>query len=214
MKRSEKVKVIVVEDQAMPRELFKMRVEQSDRYELLYALETAAVANMYCDRYQVDLVVMDVVMNDGSNGLAAAERIKASHPETRIIIVTSMPEVSYMERARRIGVESFWYKENWGGDTSDILSIMDRTMDGESVYPDHSPVISIGEALSTDFTSAELAVLRKLVAGKSNIEIADQLCISPTTVKTHISNMLMKTGFSNRTEIAIKARTLGLVIEE
>ena len=208
-----KTKVIIVEDQAMPRELFKLMLDRSEKYELLYALESASVVNMYCDRYKVDLIVMDVVMGDGSNGLDAAERIKQSHPDIRIIIVTSMPEVSYLERARRIGVESFWYKEKWGTE-SDIMDVMDRTMAGESVYPDSSPSVQLGNVLSTDITEAEIAVLRGLVSGMSNIEIAEHLHISPATVKTHISNMLMKTGFANRTELAIQARTLGLVIND
>jgi len=208
-----KTKVIIVEDQAMPRELFKLMLDKSEKYELLYALESASVVNMYCDRYPVDLIVMDVVMGDGSNGLDAAERVKSSHPDIRIIIVTSMPEVSYLERARRIGVESFWYKEKWGSEF-DILEVMDRTMAGESVYPDSSPAVQLGNVLSTDITEAEIAVLRGLVSGMSNIEIAEHLHLSPATVKTHISNMLMKTGFANRTELAIQAVTLGLVIND
>ena len=208
-----KAKVIIVEDQAMPRELFKLMLDRSDSFELLYALDSASVVNMYCDRYDVDLIVMDVVMGDGSNGLEAAERIKSSHPDIKIIIVTSMPEVSYLERARRIGVESFWYKEKWQSD-SDIIEVMERTMSGESIYPDASPAVQFGNVMSTDITEAEIYVLRGLVSGMSNIEIADHLHLSPATVKTHISNMLMKTGFANRTELAIQARTLGLVIND
>ncbi len=209
-----KISVIVVEDQAMPRQLFKLMVESSGRYELLYALESASVASMYCDRYQVDLVIMDVVMRDGSNGLEAAERIKKSHPDVKIIIVTSMPEVSYIDKAREIGVESFWYKENWGGESEELLGIMDRTMQGESIYPDSSPMVYIGKAKSTELTRAEFAGLRLLTLGKSNTEIAQSLFVGTDTVKTHISSMLQKTGLQNRTELAIKARTVGLVIEE
>ncbi|MBQ9333906.1 MAG: response regulator transcription factor [Lachnospiraceae bacterium] len=208
-----KIKVIIVDDQAMPRELFKLMLDKSERYELLYALESASVVNMYCDRYAVDLIVMDVVMGDGSNGLDAAERVKSTHPEIKIIIVTSMPEVSYLERARMIGVESFWYKEKWGSET-DIMEVMDRTMDGESVYPDSAPAVQLGNVASSEITEAEIAVLRGLVSGMSNIEIAEHLHLSPATVKTHISNMLMKTGFANRTELAIQVRTLGLVIND
>jgi two-component system vancomycin resistance associated response regulator VraR len=209
---TDKIKVIVVEDQAMPRQLFKMMLEENQRYELLYALESASVVSMYCDRYAVDLVIMDVVMMDGSNGLEAAERIKKSHPEVKIIIVTSMPEISYIDRAKKIGVESFWYKENWSD--IDLLTVMDRTMNGERVYPVDSPEVYIGKAKSTEITRAEFAVLRCLTRGMSNAEIAEELFIGPDTVKTHISSMLQKTGLQNRTELAIKARATGLVIED
>ncbi len=205
----DKTKVLVVEDQAMPRQLFEMLISDREEYELLYSIESASVANIYCDRYDIDLIVMDVVMGDGSNGLDAAERIKASHPDIKIIIVTSMPEVSYIEKAKAIGVDSFWYK---AGDTRDILDIMDKTMAGQHVYPDSTPVVDLGSITSDKLTSAEISVLRELTKGGSNKEIADALSISETTVRSHISNMLAKTGFANRTELAIKARVEGLVV--
>ena len=204
-------KVMVVEDQSLTREFFSMIIEKSSDYELLYSVESASVAKMYADRYDIDLILMDVIMDDGSNGLIEAERIKRSHPDIRIIIVTSMPEVSFLEQARIIGVDSFWYKK---GDTSQegILGVMDKTMQGESVYPSETPVMMLGDCKSTDFTEAELNVLRELTKGLSNQEIGAELFVSAATVKTHISSMLQKTGFSNRTELAIKARVSGLVI--
>ncbi len=214
---SQPYKVLVVEDQAMPRQLFEMIIGSraaegsgdKPRYELLYAIDSASVANIYCDKYEIDLIIMDVVMDDGSNGLDAAERIKNSHPDIRIIIVTSMPEISFIDRARGIGVDSFWYK---GGDTKEILDVMDRTMAGERIFPEDTPVVVLGQTTSDNFTAAELAVLRELTSGASNKEIGDKLCISDATVRSHISSMLNKTGFANRTELAIKARVGGLVI--
>ncbi len=204
-------KVMVVEDQSLTREFFSMIIEKSPDYELLYSVESASVAKMYADRYDIDLILMDVIMDDGSNGLIEAERIKKSHPDIKIIIVTSMPEVSFLDQARVIGVDSFWYKKITNSADS-ILEVMDMTMNGNSVYPSETPVMMLGECKSTDFTEAELNVLRELTKGLSNQEIGSELFVSAATVKTHISNMLQKTGFSNRTELAIKARVSGLVI--
>ncbi len=204
-------KVMVVEDQSLTREFFSMIIEKSPDYELLYSVESASVAKMYADRYDIDLILMDVIMDDGSNGLIEAERIKKSHPDIKIIIVTSMPEVSFLDQARVIGVDSFWYKKITNSADS-ILEVMDMTMNGNSVYPSETPVMMLGECKSTDFTEAELNVLRELTKGLSNQEIGAELYVSAATVKTHISSMLQKTGFSNRTELAIKARVSGLVI--
>lgn len=204
-------RVMIVEDEAMPRKLFEMMVERDDDYELLYSVESASVAHMYCEKEKPDLILMDVIMSDRSNGLDAALRIKKSHPDIKIIVTTSMPEVSFLEKARAAGVDSFWYKES---DEEEIIEVMNRTMAGESVYPDHTPVIKLGEIDSTELTNAELDVLRELTEGRSNVEIAEKLFISPTTVRSHISSMLAKTGFANRTELAIKARLEGLVIAE
>ncbi|MBR3000081.1 MAG: response regulator transcription factor [Oscillospiraceae bacterium] len=202
-------RVLVVDDQNMSRQLFSLMVENAPDYELLYALDTASVAHIYCSKYSVDLVILDIVMADGSNSLEEAARIKKNCPNTKILAVTSMPEVSYLKKAREAGVDSFWYKE---ADDITLLEIMDRTMKGESIYPDHTPELVIGNAKSYEFTPSELRVLREMTTGASNNEIAQKLFIDVTTVKKHITNMLQKTGFKNRTELAIEARVRGLVI--
>ncbi len=204
-----KYKVMIVEDQTMPRELFELRIQASEHFEVAISIDNAAVADIYCLRFPVDLIMMDVVTRDGESGLDAAARIKRAFPQIKIIIVTSMPECSYLSRAREIGVESFWYKEEH---RESLLDVMERTMNGESVYPDASPELTLGLASSYDFTERELTVLREITSGDTNQEIADRLNMSVATVKTHILNMLEKTGFRNRTELAVRARESGLVI--
>ena len=85
-------------------------------------------------------------------------------------------------------------------------------MNGESIYPDATPELRLGLASSYDFTERELEVLREMTGGDTNQEIAERLHMSVATVKTHILNMLGKTGFRNRTELAVRARESGLVI--
>lgn len=201
--------VLIVEDQAMPRRLFEMFVEQSGRYRLAASITNADMAEYYCERLKVELVLMDICTSMNANGLEAAERIKKRFPEIKVIIVTSMPEYSYLERARRAGVDSFWYKEL---NDEPIMSLMDRTMAGESIFPDKTPEVMLGEASSYDFSDREFEVLRELISGDTNEEIARRLYISQGTVKIHIQHMLEKTGFRSRTELAVRARESGLVI--
>ena len=204
-----KYKVMIVEDQTMPRQLFELRVQSSERFEVAISIDNAAMADIYCLKYPVDLILMDVITRNGESGLDAAARIKRAFPKIRIVIVTSMPEYSYLSRARAIGVESFWYKE---GQRESLMEIMERTMNGESIYPDATPELRLGLASSYDFTERELEVLREMTGGDTNQEIAERLHMSVATVKTHILNMLGKTGFRNRTELAVRARESGLVI--
>lgn len=203
--------VLVVDDQNISRQLFEMYINGSEQYHLAGSVASAALADIYCEAYPIDLILMDVVMNDGSNGLQEAAKIKKKHPSIKIIIVTSMPEVSYIKRAKEGGVDSFWYKEL---SKEPILQIMDRTMAGESVYPDDQPVVQIGMASSEEFTEREIDILREIVTGASNREIADKLNMSHYTVKTHIQHMIDKTGLKNRTNLAVQARALGLIISE
>ena len=201
--------VLIVEDQEMPRRLFEIYVQGSKQYELKNTLTNAALAPDLCGSTGVDLVLMDVCTALGSSGLDAAEIIKREHPEIKVIIVTSMPEYSWLERARRIGVDSFWYKD--AGKES-ILSVMDRTMAGERVYPDETPLVRLGMATNHDFTERELEILKELITGDSNAEIGERLGISAGTVKRHVENMLGKTGFHTRTELVAEAGRLGIVI--
>ena len=163
------------------------------------------------DEHPTDLLILDVMMWDGIDGLTAAEQIKQKHPETRIILTTSTSETQWEEKARSIGVESYWYKEY---DNHSLIEIMDRTMAGESVYPGDMPKVRFGSVTRADLTERELDVLRELTGSLTNEEIAERLNISPNTVKRHIQNIMEKTGFGNRLELAMNAKALGLVVNE
>ena len=201
--------VMIVDDQTMPRQLFERIIGASDRYEVAVSLDTAKVAYAWCAKVKVDLILMDVVMNDSYSGLDAAARIRESFPEIRIVVVTSMPDAVFMQRAREIGVDSFWYKEV---QAAPMLEVLDRTMAGERVWPDSPPVAELGLAKSTDFTERELEVLRLLAEGLTDKEIAEALHVSVTTVRYHVGNLIGKTGFASRTELAVKAVRSGITI--
>ncbi|MBQ8960645.1 MAG: response regulator transcription factor [Ruminococcus sp.] len=202
-------RVLIADDQKMVRQMFETAVNGSERYEVAGMAETPEKAVELCMSTGIDLVLMDVVMGSGMDGIDAAQQIKEKRPRIKILLVTSMPEASYIERAKSIGIESFWYKEV---QEQPLIEIMDRTMSGGSVYPMTRPVVELGNAVSTELTDAELTVLRELVTGASNKEIGRVLHMSPNTVKRHISDMLEKTGFKSRLQLAIKARVGGLVI--
>ena len=201
--------VLIVEDDPMARKLLEIFVATRDQYHLVPSLDSAAMAELYCMTNRVDLILMDVCTAMDANGIEAAEKLKKLYPQLKIIIITSQPEYSYIAHARKIGVESFWYKEPTA---EALLKVMDRTMAGESIYPDSAPITRLGAALSDEFTERELEVLRELVSGKTDAAIAETLCLSVARVKQHIQRIREKTQFANRTELAVRARESGLVI--
>ena len=136
-----KTRVMIVDDQFASRQLFDLYIKQSENYETVCMVGSAAGVTAYLNSTQVDLILMDILMNDSSNGLDAAASVKKLRPDIKIIAVTSMAEVSWLKRAREIGIDSFWFKD---ASKETILSVMDRTMAGESVYPDSPPLVRLG----------------------------------------------------------------------
>ena len=204
-------KVLIADDQKMVRQMFETVLNGTSDYTIAGMAKTAAETVRICLEQKIDLVLMDVVMGYGMDGLDAAKQIKQERPDVKIMIVTSMPETTYIDRAKKIGIDSFWHKEV---QEQPLLEIMNRTMAGESVYPTEMPVIIFGNTVSTSLTKRELEVLRELVGGSSNAKIASALGISERSVKQHISDMLAKTGFKSRLQLAVVARGGGLVIND
>ena len=207
----EKIKVLVVDDQYVARSFFELHVQMSKNYELVSSVASAEQAVAYCMEHPVDLVIMDVMMKYGLDGLTCAKTIKNNNRKIRIILTTSTAEAKWIEKAKSAGIESFWFKEY-----SDIplTEVMDRTMQGESVYPGDLPNPDFGDTVKVDLSERELEVLRELTRNRTNDEIAEILHISTFTVKRHIQNMLAKTGYKNRIDLAVNAKTLGLVVHE
>ena len=202
-------RVLIVEDDPMARQLLELCVRQSSRYELLPSVESAALAEFCCQTRQVDLILMDVCTALNANGIEAAGKIRSAFPNIKIIIVTGQPECSFIDRAKAAGVNSFWYKS---APAESILDVMDWTMAGKSIYPDGTPSLQLGNIASEALTERELEVLREVVKGESDAAISEKLHISLRTVKGHIQSMRDKTGFRNRTELAVRARDCGLII--
>ena len=201
-------KVIVADDYRISREFFEMLIKGAEGYELLASFDRAENAGEYALEHEVDIVVLDIFMRSGSDGITVAERIKNAKPEVRIILATSLAEAGWVDAARRIGVESFWYKEY---SEEPFIEVLNRTAAGESVYPGEPIDMEFGNAKKVDLTARELDVLREMMHGYTNEEIAASLEISVNTVRAHIQNMLKKTGFKNRLALVVHAARLGVV---
>ncbi len=206
-----KYNVVVVDDQYVSRSFFEIHVRMSKGYDLAASLSSAEQAIAFCLEHPVDLVIMDVMMKYGLDGLTCAKTIRLNNPGVKIILTTSTAEAKWIEKAKKAKIDSFWFKEY-----SDIplTEVMDRTMKGESVYPDIAPNPEFGRITKYDLTERELEVLRELTRNRTNEEIAADLHLSPKTVKRHIENILAKTGYKNRIDLAVNAISQGLVVHE
>ena len=106
------INVLLVEDKKMSRECLEGYIAASGRYTLAASISNAGMAEMTCMRYPVDIILMDVCTENNESGLVAAAGIKRKMPEIKIVVVTSMMDSSFLQKAKQAGAESFWYKES------------------------------------------------------------------------------------------------------
>ena len=203
------VKVMIVEDQPMVRLAMEQYLASGKCYQTVASISNAAMAEAVCRKCGADLILMDICTEEDESGLAAAKKIKKALPWVKIVMITSMVEFGFLEKAKEAGADSFWYKD---ATPEELLAVMDRTMEGESVYPDTTPEVMVGTSTSCECTRAEIEVLRLVVEGKSYKRIAENLEISHETVKWHISNMLRKTNFDSKTKLAVAVTQKNLII--
>ena len=152
---------------------------------------------------------MDVCTAEEESGLKAAAKIKQYNPKIKVIIMTSMPEHSFIQKAKACGCNGFWYKEY--GSTA-LMEVCDRVMNGEYVYPEDTPMIRIGYSNSAEFTDREFDIIRELAQGRKYEEIAADLGITPNTVKYHIKNILQKTGYQNTLQLVAEVVEKRLIL--
>ena len=196
------VNVLIVDDSRIARKLMEYELKAMPEYKILTFIEDAENAKPICMSTKVDLILMDVCTARDSSGLKAAEDIKKICPNIKIIITTSMPEYTFITKAKAAGCESFWYKDYGCISLSEVI---ERTMKGERVYPDKTPDVDIYGVPISKFTPAQLRVLRELAMGLSQEEVAKKLCLSRSVIKDHISHMCEKTNTSKTLQLVTEA---------
>ncbi|MCR4671702.1 MAG: response regulator transcription factor [Lachnospiraceae bacterium] len=200
---------LIVEDSRVSRESFERELETIENCRLAASIENAANAVIACMKGDIDLVLMDVCTADNESGLTAAAQIKKYSPGIKVIIMTSMPEYSFLERAREAGCDSFWYKET---DEIPLAEVITRTLEGDRVWPESEPEVYIGLVSAGEFTKRELEVMRALTAGHRYEEIAEEMDISVNTVKYHVKSILQKTGFRSTVQLVAEVVEKRLIL--
>ena len=202
--------VMIVEDQKMIRSILEGYIDKAADFSLAASVEGAMQACEICRKKKIHLILMDVQTAHRENGLVAVKKIKELYPDIRIVVVTSLVDADILEQAKSFGADSLWYKDT---DEAMLMQVISRTMAGEHVFPDAPPVVEIGTAKSTEFTSAEIRVLRCLVKGMTYPQIAKKLNVEVVTVKYHVTNMLEKTNLKNKLQLAVAVSESKFVVD-
>lgn len=201
--------VLIVEDQKMAQENMEAIIKTNENYTLAGIIPNAADAELFCMRGGVDLILMDVCTARDESGIEACAVIKKKFPKIKVIVVTSMAEHTFIEKARAARADSFWYKDASHGE---LISVMDRTMAGERIFPDKTPEVKLGLTTSYELTQSELDVLRALMQSTSDEDAANMLGCTKANIRWHLSKILDKTGYRTRMELLIAVAQKNLII--
>jgi len=219
------VRVLIVDDQALVRAGFRMILESEPDIEIVGEAADGAEAVDVARELTPDVVLMDIRMPN-LDGLEATRRLLAESVNgavaPRVLMLTTFDLDEYVYEALRAGASGFMLKDTPPEQLVDAIHVVAR---GEALL---SPTITkrvieefIRRPPSTiplerpakldDLTARELEVLGFMARGLSNAEIAKDLFVSETTVKTHVARVLMKLGLRDRVQAVVFAYETGLV---
>ena len=194
------INTVLVEDNLYVQKVLKAMIESDERFNLTATFTDAFEAEKLCAYGKTDLVLMDVQTQDNHSGLAAGKRIKEASPRTKVVIVTSLVDPDVLKKARNGAADSLWYKDHG---TKDMIDVMVRTMNGERVFPESSPNVTLKDIFSEDLSPKQMKILRYFVKGYTYEEIAQELDMTKRNVRWHLDNIVEKSGFENKYELLI-----------
>ena len=209
------VKVLLVEDDPDDYEFRKEELleSRSPRFEIVHAIRMAEAVS-HIQEHVFDVVLLDIRMQK-TDGLSALKRIREESPETRVMILSTYDNPTYVARSVAMGAKDYVLK----GSSREVLLQRIRDVAHDKPPTEDSILHLVKETmaqrknLKSDFplTNRELQVLRHIALGLSNREIGTSLGISVETVKEHVQNILRKINAVDRTQAAVWAVKRGLI---
>jgi DNA-binding NarL/FixJ family response regulator len=215
------VRVLIVDDQALVRTGFRMILEAEDDIEVVGEAADGVEAITEARRLEPDVVLMDVRMPE-LDGIEATRRLLSNGGPagTKVVMLTTFDMDEYVFDALRAGASGFLLKDVpperlidgiravANGDALLAPSITRRLIEE---FVRSGPGTTAPPPALGDLTARELEVLQLIARGLSNAEIAKELFVSETTVKTHVAHVLMKLGLRDRVQAVVLAYEAGVV---
>ena len=212
MSETEIIKVMIVDDHPIVRNGLEASLLADMGVELFGKAKSGVEALALIKDCTPDVILMDLVMPD-MDGIETTRAILDRYPQVKIIVLTSFPEEDLVQRAMEAGAIGYLLKNVTIGTLSN--AIRSAYYGQSTLSPEATQALvqsrSKTQELGDDLSLRERQVLTLVVEGLSNEEIAEQLVISPYTVKNHVSACISKLGANNRTQAATIAIERGLL---
>jgi NarL family two-component system response regulator LiaR len=203
---------MLVDDHMMVRRGLATFLKVFDDLELVGEAESGEAAVQLCAQIQPDIVLMDLMMPD-MDGATATRLIRQQSPKVQVVVLTSYKEQELVQSALQAGAIGYLLKDV----SADQLARAIRAAhQGRATLSPEAAQALVNAANQPpapghDLTERERDVLALMVEGLNNTQIAARLVVSPSTIKTHVSNILSKLGVASRSEAVALALRSGLV---
>jgi DNA-binding NarL/FixJ family response regulator len=211
--------VLIVDDQQLLRAGFRVILDAEPGIEVVGEAGDGVAALEQIRRTRPDVVLMDIRMPE-MDGLTATERLVTTPDPPRVVVLTTFDQNEYVVRALRAGAYGFLLKD---APTSRLIAAVRAAAAGDALIepsitrrlverfaaPQEEPA-GLPEAVR-GLTDREREVLRLMARGLSNAEIAAELVVAETTVKTHVARVLAKLGVRDRVQAVVAAYESGFV---
>ena len=210
---SEKIKVMLVDDEQLIRSGLKIMLETYPDIEVIHQAGNGREAFECCKKEVPDVVLMDIRM-PVSTGIEGTKLIKEAYPEVKIVMVTTFQDTEYIVEAMQYGASGYLLKDSSYEAIYDGIKValsgkvvMDATVSEKLVMQPKVPVSSIEKKDISSFglTDREIELIRLVSQGLNNKEISEALFLSEGTVKNNISTILSKLALRDRTQLVIFA---------
>ena len=208
------IKVFITDDHRVVRQGLRMVLDLDPELEVVGEAENGEEALRLAIRLEPDVVLMDLVM-PVMDGVQATRAIRRRLPDTQVVALTSVLEDVSVTGAVRAGAIGYLLK-NTGGD--ELCRAIKAAAAGQVQLAPEAAARLMREVSAPEnpeaLTERETDVLKLIARGMANKQIARNLFIGEKTVKTHVSNILLKLGVNSRTQAALHAARTGLVSPE
>ncbi|MFC2054184.1 response regulator [Chloroflexota bacterium] len=214
---NEPITILIVDDHQLVRQGVRDFLETQSDLMVIGEAGTGDDAVRLAGQYVPDVILMDLVMPGGIDGVEATRQVKKVSPRTQVVVLTSYHEDEHIFPVIRAGALSYVLKDIG---STELAEVARKAAQGEAVINPRVAARLVQEVRGsrdvtpnpfTELTEREMEVLHLIADGLSNARIAEQLVISEKTVKGHVSNILGKLHLADRTQAAVYAWREGIV---